>query len=114
MTEDCLFCKIVRKEVPSDVVHESDGVLAFRDINPAARVHVLFIPKEHVQSAADLGPDHTALLGEIFGAMASVAADEGLGKGYRIVTNVGGDAGQTVHHLHFHLIGGRSLSWPPG
>ena len=111
---DCLFCKIVAKEIDSDLVHEGDEVVAFRDINPAAPVHILVIPRRHIASASELGPDEGPLIGEIFEVISSLAEKEGLGGGHRVVTNVGGDAGQTVHHLHFHLLGGRSLSWPPG
>ncbi len=117
MTEsvsDCLFCKIVAKEVPADVVHESSEVLAFKDINPGAPVHVLVIPKRHIASANDLGEGEGDLLVDLFETMTSIAATAGLGGGHRIVTNVGRDAGQSVHHLHFHVLGGRSLSWPPG
>ena len=111
---DCLFCKIAAGDVPSETVYRSDEVVAFRDINPAAPTHILVIPVRHVASAAELGPSDGALLGEIFQTMATLANDEGLSGGWRVVTNVGGDAGQAVHHLHFHLIGGRSMSWPPG
>lgn len=111
---DCLFCKIVAKELDADVVHESSEVIAFKDINPAAPVHVLVIPKRHIASAGDLGPDDGALLVDLFETMTSVAASAGLEGGHRIVTNVGRDAGQSVPHLHFHVLGGRSLSWPPG
>ena len=111
---DCLFCKIAAGEIPSDKVYESDEIVAFRDINPAARTHVLVIPVRHIASAADLSESDGALLAKIFTTMAKLADDEGLSGGWRVVTNVGGDAGQSVHHLHFHLIGGRSMSWPPG
>ena len=111
---DCLFCKIVSKELDADVVHESSEVLAFKDINPGAPTHLLVIPKRHIASAQDLGRDDSDLLGEIFETISALAASSDVDRGYRIVTNVGGDAGQTVHHLHFHLLGGRSLSWPPG
>jgi len=111
---DCLFCKIVAGEIPGKVVAETEQALAFRDINPAAPTHVLVIPKEHVASTQDLGPGRAELLGEMFGVMASVAEQEGLDGGYRVVTNVGADGGQTVHHLHFHVIGGRQMTWPPG
>ena len=112
---DCLFCKIARKELDSDIVAETDVVLAFRDINPGAPTHVLVIPKDHVAgSAQELTRDHSALLGEIFTMIADIAARENLTGGHRIVTNVGPDAGQSVHHLHFHLLGGRSMAWPPG
>ena len=111
---DCLFCKIANHELDSERVYESDSVVAFRDINPAAPTHLLVIPKEHVASAAELGRGQGALVGEIFEVLASLAEREGLSEGWRVVTNVGSDAGQSVHHLHFHLIGGRRMSWPPG
>ena len=111
---DCLFCKIVAKEVDSQIVHESSEVLAFQDINPAAPTHVLVIPKRHIASADELGPDDGGLLAEIFQTITAIAKATGLDDGHRIVTNVGESAGQTVHHLHFHVLGGRSLSWPPG
>jgi histidine triad (HIT) family protein len=111
---DCLFCKIASKELDSEIVFESDDVLAFKDINPAAPVHVLVIPKEHVASAQELTADHASTLAEIFRAISSIAAEHGVENGYRVVTNVGRDAGQSVFHLHFHLIGGREMSWPPG
>ncbi len=110
---DCLFCKIANKELDSTAVAETDRVYAFRDINPAAPTHVLVIPKEHIASAADLDPDHADLLAEMFVVVSGVAKDEGL-SAYRVVTNVGAEAGQSVFHLHWHVIGGRSLQWPPG
>ena len=111
---DCLFCKIVAKEIDSDIVHESSEVLAFRDINPAAPTHVLVIPKRHIASAADLGVEDSDMLADMFASLASIAEEANLGGGWRVVTNVGLDAGQSVHHLHFHLLGGRSMAWPPG
>jgi histidine triad (HIT) family protein len=111
---DCLFCKIASKELDADIVHDSSEVMAFRDINPGAPTHVLVIPKRHIGSAADLGPDDGDLLAELFTTVASVAQQENLDGGWRVVTNVGPDAGQSVHHLHFHLLGGRSMAWPPG
>ena len=111
---DCLFCKIAAKEIESDLVHESESVVAFRDINPVAPTHILVIPKEHISSAADLTETHGPLLGEMFASIASLAETEGLRYGFRVVTNVGPEAGQSVDHLHFHLIGGRQMSWPPG
>jgi histidine triad (HIT) family protein len=111
---DCLFCKIAAKELDSDIVHESENVVAFRDINPAAPTHILVVPRRHIVSATDLGPDDGPLLTEMFDVLASLARSEGLDGGHRIVTNVGGDAGQSVPHLHFHLLGGRGMSWPPG
>lgn len=111
---DCLFCEIVAKELDADVVYESDQVLAFRDINPGAPTHVLVIPKRHIASADDVGASDAQLLAQLFETMATVARDEGIGNGHRIVTNVGSDAGQSVPHLHFHVMGGRRMSWPPG
>ena len=113
--EGCLFCKIVAGAIPCDKVAETEGVLAFRDIDPRAPTHVLLIPKQHVaDSAADLDARHAGLLGEVFSLAAQIAKQEGLGRGWRLVTNVGPEAGQSVHHLHLHLLGGRSLAWPPG
>lgn len=111
---DCLFCKIANKEMDSEIVFESENLLAFRDINPVAPTHVLLIPKEHIGSADDLTAGHGELLGEIFATLASIADEEGIERGHRIVTNIGPEAGQSVNHLHFHLIGGRTMSWPPG
>jgi histidine triad (HIT) family protein len=111
---DCLFCKIAAGELDSDRVYESESILAFRDINPGAPTHVLVIPKEHIESARELGADHRGVLLEMIDVINSIAAKEGLERGYRIVTNVGPDAGQSVHHLHFHLLGGRPMAWPPG
>lgn len=110
---DCLFCKIAAKELDSDIVSESDLVVAFRDINPAAPTHVLLIPKDHIVSARELNREHGDVVAEIFETAARIASDEGLDD-YRIVTNVGPGAGQSVLHLHLHLLGGRSMSWPPG
>jgi histidine triad (HIT) family protein len=111
--KDCLFCKIVAGEIPSDRVGESDHCIAFRDIAPQAPVHVLVVPKKHYQSMSDM-PD-----GSVLGAMAmlgkSVAKELGLvEKGYRAVINTGEDGGQTVHHIHMHILGGRPMKWPPG
>jgi histidine triad (HIT) family protein len=112
--EDCLFCRIVAGSVPSTAVLETEHAYAFRDINPAAPVHVLVVPREHLGSVEDVGPDRAGLLADLFDAIKAVAAKEGIAEtGYRVVTNVGADAGQLVHHLHFHVIGGRSLRWPP-
>lgn len=112
---DCLFCKIAAGQIPCGKVDETERVLAFRDIQPQAPTHVLLIPKQHsAASAADLGPAQGELLGEMFGLAARIAEREGLGDGWRLVTNVGPHAGQTVHHLHLHLIGGRPMRWPPG
>ena len=111
---DCLFCKIARKEMDSDIVHESDHIMVFRDINPAAPLHVLAVPKEHVASVDELTRDHAGVLSEMLIALSTIAGREGTDGGYRIVTNVGPDAGQSVLHLHFHLLGGRAMAWPPG
>mgnify|MGYP001815745545 FL=1 len=111
----CLFCKIVTGEIPSAKVHEDELVLAFDDINPVAPVHQLVIPKRHIASAADLAETDAALLGRLFAVAAKLAADADLpDSGYRVVTNVGVDGGQSVDHLHFHLLGGRAMTWPPG
>ncbi|MDQ3985872.1 MAG: histidine triad nucleotide-binding protein [Actinomycetota bacterium] len=110
----CLFCRIANKELDSEIVHESDSIVAFKDINPAAPTHVLVIPKKHIASAQDLSSSDADLLAEMFQTMARLASESNLEGGHRIVTNVGTDAGQSVDHLHFHLIGGRQFSWPPG
>lgn len=113
--EGCLFCRIARKEVEADVLHSSDAVMAFRDINPGAPAHVLIIPKEHIESARALRDRHGELLSEIFQVATHLAKAEGIDRtGWRVVTNVGSHAGQSVHHLHFHLLGGRPMAWPPG
>ena len=111
----CLFCKIVAGEIPSTRVTEDDLVLAIRDIAPRAPTHVLVLPKAHIASAADLTDDHATLVGRIFATTAEIARTEGIAEGgYRVVTNIGPWGGQTVDHLHFHLMGGRPFTWPPG
>lgn len=111
----CLFCRIVAGEIPSARVAEGEGVVAIRDIAPQAPTHVLILSRDHVPSAADLGAADGPLLAEVFRLAASIATSEGMDRaGYRIVTNVGRDGGQTVDHLHFHLLGGRAMTWPPG
>jgi histidine triad (HIT) family protein len=115
MPSDCLFCRIVAGEIPADVVTSDDAVLAFRDINPKAPTHVLVIPREHIASAADLAEHHGDLLAAMFATANRVAALDGRAEsGYRLVFNVGPDSGQSVDHLHLHVLGGRSLAWPPG
>lgn len=115
MTVDCVFCRIVAGELPSTKVHEDDLVVAIRDIAPRAPTHILVLSREHIGSALELGDAHATLVGRIFGVAADVARAEGIADGgYRIVTNVGRWGGQTVDHLHFHLMGGRAFSWPPG
>ncbi len=112
---DCLFCAIVAGEIPADVVHRDDDVLAFRDVNPQAPVHVLVIPSAHHATAAELAAADPALAGRLLEVAGEIAAREGVdGSGYRIVTNTGESAGQSVHHVHFHVLGGRALTWPPG
>lgn len=106
---DCLFCKIIAGEIPSTKVYEDETVYAFNDINPAAPVHILIIPKKHISSAAEITPDNSAVVAHIFEVASKLAKEKGLDGGFRIVTNCGDDAGQSVHHLHFHLIGGKYL-----
>jgi len=111
----CLFCKIVNREIPASIVYEDERVLAFNDINPQASTHVLVIPKQHVATLNDLEPDHDAMVGELVRRAAAIAKERGIdAAGYRTVFNTNRDAGQTVFHIHLHLIGGRSLAWPPG
>ena len=110
----CLFCGIVAGEVPATVVHETERTLAFRDLHPGAPTHVLVVPRDHYANAAELAVADPAYMGEVIAAATAVAAQEGLTGGYRLVTNTGDDAGQSVHHLHVHVLGGRSLGWPPG
>jgi histidine triad (HIT) family protein len=112
---ECLFCRIAAGSVPADIVHQDDLVVAFRDINPKAPTHILLISRRHIPSAAELTGTDGEMLGRLFSVAAQVAHDEGVTeRGYRLVSNVGAGAGQSVFHLHFHLLGGRSLSWPPG
>jgi histidine triad (HIT) family protein len=112
---DCLFCKIAADQIPSTKVYEDDVVIAFRDIAPRAPTHILIIPRDHIASAADLTEDHGEMLGRLFAVAARIARDEGIADGgYRLVSNVGRWGGQTVDHLHVHLLGGRPFSWPPG
>lgn len=111
---DCLFCKIAEGKIPTTAVYQDERVYAFPDINPQAPVHVLIVPREHIASIDEAEKHHAELLGHMLRAAAEIARQKGLGKGYRVVTNVGPDAGQTVNHLHVHLLGGRAMSWPPG
>lgn len=114
MNASCLFCQIANRQIAADIVAETPDLVAFRDINPMAPTHVLVIPKRHIASAGDLVSGDAALLAEIFQLLAKIARDEGLGSGHRIVTNIGREGGQSVDHLHFHLLGGRPMGWPPG
>ena len=112
--EDCLFCKIAAGQIPSDIVYQDDDVIAFNDINPQAPYHILFIPRRHIASMTDLTIEDGPLLAKIYVTARDVAKKLNLERGYRFLTNVGPDAGQSVLHLHFHLLGGRQLGWPPG
>ena len=110
MMSDCLFCKIVKGDIPSTKVYEDELVYAFRDINPQAPTHILVIPKAHLSSVNDVNGENSAVVAHIFEVIPRIAAEEGLVGGYRVVSNCGADAGQTVHHLHFHILGGKALS----
>ena len=112
--DDCIFCKIARGEIPADKVYEDERALIFRDIQPCAPTHLLAIPKSHIASAAQLDGGNADIVAHLFAVMAKAAKDLGLDDGFRVVTNCGKDGGQTVGHLHFHLLGGRQLTWPPG
>jgi histidine triad (HIT) family protein len=114
MSADCLFCRIVAGEIPATKVHDDDSVVAIRDINPQAPTHLLVIPVAHIASAAELSEFDAPLLGRLFTVAGDLARAEGLEDGWRLVTNVGRDAGQSVDHLHLHLLGGRPMGWPPG
>lgn len=111
---DCLFCRIAAGELPADRLHEDDEVVAFRDVNPQAPTHLLVIPRRHIPDASALTDADAGLLARLFAVAGQVAEREDLEGGHRIVTNVGPDAGQSVFHLHFHVLGGRRLGWPPG
>jgi histidine triad (HIT) family protein len=112
-SEDCIFCKIVAGEIPSDKVMDTDLSYAFRDINPAAPTHVLVIPKRHVASIHEVTTDDNDEMGDLFDVVRRVAEQEGVSDGYRVVANVGANAGQSVFHLHLHVMGGRIMEWPP-
>ena len=111
---DCLFCSIAAGEIPSKKLYDDDRVLAFYDIDPKAPVHFLVIPKEHIASAAELDEAGGAVVAHVYAVIARLARELGLEKGFRVVTNAGEDGGQTVGHLHFHVLAGRPLAWPPG
>ena len=111
---DCLFCKIIAGEIPSSKVYENEYVYAFKDINPMAPVHVLVVPKEHICCADKVCADNSMYVAKIFEAIPEIAKELGLENGYRIINNCGEDGCQSVKHLHFHMLGGRSLQWPPG
>lgn len=111
---DCIFCKIVNGEIPSNKAYEDDKVLAFYDLEPQAPVHILIVPKEHIACAADITAENSAVIAHIFEVAAIIAKEKGLDDGFRIVNNCGESAGQTVKHIHFHLMGGRNFGWPAG
>lgn len=112
--KDCLFCKIARKEIPSEIIYEDEKVIAFNDVNPQAPIHFLVIPKEHIESADDITLENKSLMGHMFYIASKLAREKNLKSGYRIVNNCGKDGGQTVDHIHFHLLGKRNMQWPPG
>ncbi len=114
MSGGCLFCKIVDGKIPAERIYEDDNSIAIADINPQALIHVLVLPKRHIASLAETGPEDTELLGKLMAAAAEVARRRNLERGYRVVVNTGAEGGQTVHHLHLHVLGGRHMGWPPG
>ena len=111
---DCLFCNIVKGQIPSEKVYEDNDVYAFKDVNPEAPVHILIIPKRHIKSVDELEETDKELVGHIFLVAKKLAKENKLENGYRLVSNIGEEGGQSVKHLHFHLLGGRSFTWPPG
>jgi len=111
---DCIFCRIAAGSIPSKKVHQDDAVFAFHDIDPKAPTHILVIPKKHIASLAAAEAGDEALLGRLLRATSEIAREQGLGKGYRVVISTGAEGGQTVDHLHLHLLGGRQMHWPPG
>jgi histidine triad (HIT) family protein len=114
VTDDCLFCRIVAGEIPSTIVRETESTVAFRDINPQAPTHVVVVPREHYPNAYELAKADPSLAGALLAAAGAVAEQEGITDGYRIVFNTGAKAGQSVFHVHCHVLGGRRLTWPPG
>ncbi len=114
MADDCIFCRIARGDIRAQVVHSDEESVAFRDVNPQAPTHVLVVPRRHIESIAAMEDDDARLIGHLFAVAREVAREAGLDGGYRLVVNVGADAGQTVPHVHLHVIGGRPLDWPPG
>jgi len=115
MADDCIFCKIIRKEIPANIAYEDDDVLAFHDIHPAAPVHLLIIPKVHVQKVGDFSDENSHIISKLVSASKHLAQGQGLyDEGYRLVINSGDNGGQTVYHVHMHLLGGRVMRWPPG
>ena len=112
--KDCLFCKIVAGEIPSTKIYEDEFVYAFADIDPKAPFHAIIIPKEHISSADEINADNSFLIGKVFEAVAKISKQENLENGYRVVNNCGEDGGQTVKHIHFHVMSGRKFTWPAG
>lgn len=112
---DCIFCKIIKGDIPCNKVYEDEKVLAFNDINPEAPVHILVIPKDHIQSVNEINDENSQIISHIFKVINKLVVDLNVDKtGYRVVNNCGDDGGQTVNHIHFHLLAGRNLQWPPG
>ena len=115
VNQDCLFCKILAGDIPADIVFESDTAIAFRDINSQAPTHVVIIPRKHIATINDIGEADQMIIGSLYLAASAIARDEGIADvGYRVVMNCNAGAGQTVFHIHLHLLGGRALGWPPG
>ena len=115
MDPQCLFCRIVAGEIPADIVRSDEDLVAFRDLHPQAPTHLLLIPRKHIASVSDLSPEDAETMGKLFLAAKDLAQEEGIEDGgYRMVVNAGPDAGQTVFHIHLHLLGGRGMGWPPG
>lgn len=111
---NCLFCKIVNKEIPAKIAYEDEKVLVFHDINPQAPLHILLIPKKHIESIMEIKEEDKDIILQIYQVIQKIAKEENLSQGFRVVANYGRDAGQTVFHLHFHLLSGRLFAWPPG
>lgn len=111
---DCLFCKIINKEIPTDFIYEDDKLVAFKDISPQAPIHILIVPKDHIPSNDDINSENAHIVGNVFALANKLAKENNLEDGYRIVNNCKGHGGQTVDHIHFHLLGGRQMLWPPG
>ena len=114
MDDNCLFCKIINGDIPADKLYEDEDILAFRDIAPEAPVHFLVIPKKHITGPSDVSVENQQLIGKLMQKGSEIARQEGIGDAFRVVFNNGADAGQTVFHLHMHILGGRDLNWPPG
>jgi len=112
---NCLFCRISAKKIPANIIYEDSEAVAFEDINPQAPVHVLIIPKKHISTVLEINPEDNALIGHLFRVAAEIAKEKGIEKsGFRLLMNTNSDAGQTVFHIHLHLLGGRQMHWPPG